>query len=198
MDKVEIFVLGLSTTPTMNNSYTLILKEVDGNRRLPIVIGGFEAQSIALEIEEVSPPRPMTHDLIKSIIENLGWTLTEVNITELKEGTFYANLYFEEHGVEIDARPSDAIAIALRLQAPIYINADILDEIGFEDEEPKTGKVKDSKETKETPKEYSTKDKKSITSLDKMQAKLDVAIKNEDYELAAQIRDEIQKLTEGL
>jgi bifunctional DNase/RNase len=186
MDKVELFVLGLSTTPTMNNSYTLILKEVDGERRLPIIIGGFEAQAIALEIEEVTPPRPMTHDLFKAIIDNLDLSLTEVNISELKEGTFYANLYFEDKDIEIDARPSDAIAIAIRLQVPIFINSDILDEVGVNVEE----NVK-SEPTKPT---SSSKKKEGQSALDKLNTKLNEAIKNEDYELAAQLRDEMQKI----
>lgn len=186
MEKVELFVLGLSTTPTMNNSYTLILKEVEGERRLPIIIGGFEAQAIALEIEEVTPPRPMTHDLFKSIIESMQLSLTEVNINDMKEGTFYASLYFEDKDIEIDARPSDAIAIAIRLQVPIYINSDILDEIGINvDENPKS----ENRDAVNPPKR-----KEGLSSLDKLKVKLDEAINNENYELAAQLRDEMQKL----
>jgi len=131
MDKIQLTVLGLSASPASNNAYALILKEVNGDRRLPIIIGAFEAQAIALEMENVVPPRPMTHDLLKTIIDSFGGFLTEVYINELKEGTFYARLIFEDQGVEIDARPSDAIALAVRCNAPIYVNSEILMETGI-------------------------------------------------------------------
>jgi len=193
MEKVQLSVLGLSASPASNNAYALILKEVEGNRRLPIIIGAFEAQAIALEMEKVIPPRPMTHDLLKSMIDSFGAFLTEVLINELKEGTFYAKLLFDDIGLEIDARPSDAIALAVRCNAPIYINDDILDETGIvpqADDGYEEGREEDfqGKEasTAKTPK----------TRMEHLQMLLEKAIKNEDYERAASLRDEIKKLLE--
>ena len=131
MEKKQLVIMGISPSPTANNAYALILKESDGKRRLPIIIGAFEAQAIAIELEGVIPPRPMTHDLLKSLLEAFDITLTEVFINELRDGTFYAKLIFEEVNLEIDVRPSDAIALAVRCSAPIYVSADILDETGL-------------------------------------------------------------------
>ena len=131
MDKVQLVVLGLSASPASNNAYALILKEVDGNRRLPIIIGGFEAQAIALEMEGVKPPRPMTHDLVKIVLDKFGANLSEVFINDLNDGTFFAKLIFEDIGVEIDSRPSDAVAIAVRCNAPIFVASTILEETGL-------------------------------------------------------------------
>ncbi|MFA7627505.1 MAG: bifunctional nuclease family protein, partial [Candidatus Kapaibacterium sp.] len=131
MEKVELIVLGLSASPASNNAYALILKEVDGDRRVPIIIGAFEAQAIALEMEGVTPPRPMTHDLIRNVLDSFGLTLSEVDINDMVDGTFYAKLIFDSHGLELDARPSDAIALAVRCNAPIFISSQILDETGL-------------------------------------------------------------------
>src|SRR5512135_208282 len=108
VEKVQVDILGLSTSPASGGAYALILKEVSGNRRLPIIIGAFEAQAIALEIEAIKPPRPMTHDLLRNVIVTLGYTLLRVTITELREGTFYARIAFDQGQEELDARPSDA------------------------------------------------------------------------------------------
>ncbi|HRP01850.1 MAG TPA: DUF151 domain-containing protein [Candidatus Kapabacteria bacterium] len=194
MEKIHLTVLGLSAAPTSNNAYTLILKEVDGNRRLPIMIGAFEAQSIALEMEGVLPPRPMTHDLIKTILESLNVSLTEILIYDLVEGTFYAKLIFEDIAVEIDARPSDAIAIAVRLNVPIYVNSDIMDETSLTTEganEPAIDSEEDD-EIKMIQRQVSA-NKKPKNKLEQMNSDLDKAIKEEDYEKAASIRDEISK-----
>src|SRR5512137_2338895 len=107
MERIQVDILGLSTSPASGGAYALILKEVGGNRRLPIIIGAFEAQSIALEIEGIKPPRPLTHDLMKNILDTVGTELTEITISELREGTFFATLSLESR--ELDARPSDAI-----------------------------------------------------------------------------------------
>jgi uncharacterized protein len=194
MEKIELSVLGLSASPASNNAYALILKEVNGNRRLPIIIGAFEAQAIALEMEGVIPPRPMTHDLLKSMIESFGSFLSEVNINELKEGTFFAKLIFEDIGLELDARPSDAIALAVRCNSPIFVNSDILDETGIlpQGEEPGIEGI-DPAMTHESGESTPRKPK---TKIEQLQNLLEKAIKNEDYERAAEIRDEIKRTLE--
>jgi hypothetical protein len=187
MEKVELFVLGLTSGPATNNAFALILKELDGERRLPIIIGAYEAQAIVIELDGITPPRPMTHDLFKNLIDVMDLSLTEVNITELQDGTFYANLYFENGDIEIDARPSDAIAIAIRMQVPIFVSSDILDEVGVigaeEDNQIKTKAQQSPKVNKS----------EKLSSIDKIKVKLDNAINDEDYELAAQLRDEMNK-----
>lgn len=197
MDKVQLVVLGLSASPASNNAYALILKEVDGSRRLPIIIGGFEAQAIALEMEGVTPPRPMTHDLIKKVIDNFGASLSEVYINDLNDGTFYAKLIFYDMDIEIDSRPSDAVAIAVRCNAPIFVESSILDETGLipheEDSELNSEVEEDSnlgipkKKTKAAPK----------SKVEQLQELLDNAIQVEDYERAAQLRDELKRILES-
>ncbi len=193
MEKIQLIVLGLSASPANNNAYALILKELDGNRRLPIIIGAFEAQAIALELEGVAPPRPMTHDLLKSLIDAYGSTLTEVVISELREGTFYAKLVFEDFGFEIDARPSDAVALAVRCNAPIYVNSDVMDEtaIGAASEDTHYGEDDEMQFIKNKKMNTQTNPRNKIEHL---QTLLDKAITDEDYEKAAKIRDEIAKL----
>ena len=183
MEKVQVDILGLSTSPASGGAYALILKEVSGNRRLPIIIGAFEAQSIALEIEGIKPPRPLTHDLMKNILESLDTELTEITISELKEGTFFAMLSFDNQ--EIDARPSDAIALAVRFGVPIYVAEKVMDEAAFlpeaEDQEKgSTSPVKGGEV--------------SLTKLEAIRAQLNEAIEREDYERAAKLRDEIRKI----
>ncbi|HEV8538939.1 MAG TPA: bifunctional nuclease domain-containing protein [Bacteroidota bacterium] len=184
MEKIQVDILGLSTSPASGGAYALILKEVNGSRRLPIIIGAFEAQSIALEMEGIKPPRPLTHDLIKNILDSMGTDLAEITICELKDGTFYAKLSVDSQ--EIDARPSDAIALAVRYGAPIYVAEKVMEEAAFlpEAEDPESTdatappKVKDAK----------------LTKLEALRAQLMDAIEREDYEKAAQLRDEIRKL----
>ena len=187
MEKVELFVLGLTSGTATNNAFALILKEIEGDRRLPIIIGAYEAQAIVIELDGITPPRPMTHDLFKNLIDVMDLSLTEVNITELQDGTFYANLYFENGDIEIDARPSDAIAIAIRMQVPIYVSSDILDEVGV------SGAEEDAQIKTNTQKNPKAKKSEVLTNIDKIKVKLDNAINNEDYELAAQLRDEMNK-----
>jgi hypothetical protein len=203
MNKVQLMVLGLSASPASNNAYALILKEADGNRRLPIIIGAFEAQAIALEMEGVVPPRPMTHDLIKSVIDSFGSGLSEVYINELREGTFYARLIFDTAGVEIDARPSDAIALAVRCGAPIYVEETIIEETGLatetEDEESPLGEGEEDEELEFLKRQQEKEDpeEEPKSRVDHLQNLLDKAVNEEDYERAADLRDEIKRLLES-
>ncbi len=198
MDKIQLTVLGLSASPASNNAYALILKEVNGDRRLPIIIGAFEAQAIALEMENVVPPRPMTHDLLKTIIDSFGGFLTEVYINELKEGTFYARLIFEDQGVEIDARPSDAIALAVRCNAPIYVNSEILMETGILPQVDEQDIDEENNMRFDQDQDISTNSPKPPKSkIEFLKEQLEKAIKEENYERAAQLRDEIKKNLES-
>ncbi len=213
MRKVQVDIVGLSATPTGPSSYALILKEVGGDRRLPIIIGSFEAQAIALEMEGIKPPRPLTHDLIKNILDGLGVTIIEVVVTDLRDGTFYAKIYLELNGTtyEIDSRPSDAIAVALRCGVPIYVNEEVMEEASFVSEEdsssieeieeeeeeekpllPSDEDISQSPTPKRTPKPSSKEEK-----IAELQKQLEEAIKKEDYERAAKIRDEIRRLKMG-
>ncbi|MFA6540440.1 MAG: bifunctional nuclease domain-containing protein [Bacteroidota bacterium] len=191
MEKVQVDILGLSTSPSSAGAYALILKETNGKRKLPIIIGAFEAQSIALELEGMKPPRPLTHDLMKSIIDTFAVSLNEVCISELRDGTFYAKLFVEgvSETQEIDSRPSDAIALAVRYGAPIYVDESVLTEAGIVAEEgEEEAEEEDSKIDEETPAKQFT------TKLEQLQSGLKDAIEHEDYEKAAKIRDEIKKL----
>lgn len=187
MERIQLTVLGLSASPAGNNAYALILKEIDGRRRLPIVIGTFEAQSIALEMEGYVPPRPMTHDLLKNCLDSAGLQLEEVLINDLKDGTFFSKLII--NGFEVDARPSDAIAMAVRYDAPIYVDEVIMDEAGVT---PPTDEAYN--DNFNNTKSFNSKTPQSM--LDNLQVQLDKAINEEDYEKAADLRDEIKKILE--
>jgi uncharacterized protein len=182
-------ILGLSTSPSSGGAYALILNEIEGNRRLPIIIGTFEAQAIALELESIKPPRPMTHDLLKNIILSFDSTVKEIYINDLNEGTFFAQILYEQNGeiIELDARPSDAIALAIRFGAPINVDSKVLNEAGIVSEE--SGEEASAK-TGATAKES----KKEMSKLEKLEVELQTAIETENYEKAAKIRDQIQKL----
>jgi bifunctional DNase/RNase len=185
VEKIQVDILGLSTSPASGGAYALILKEVNGNRRLPIIIGAFEAQSIALEMEGIKPPRPLTHDLMKNILESVGADLSEITISELRDGTFYAKLILDSQ--EIDARPSDAVALAVRFGVPIFVADKVMDEAAFlpeneeEGAEAGAGTPPKGKEVK-------------LTKLEALRAQLKESIEREDYERAASLRDEIRKL----
>ncbi len=196
MEKIECEILGLSSSPATGGAYALLLKEVFGSRKLPIIIGQFEAQAIALELESIKPPRPMTHDLIKAIIDNLGANVNEIIITELKDNTFFAKIVLEVASLtnEIDARPSDAIAVALRVGCPIFVSDSVMDTAAFtpSNEIPDLS-ADESPETPESmPEPPSTSKEAKIASL---QEKLRQALEIEDYEKAAKIRDEIKKMS---
>ena len=195
MNKVECEILGLSSSPSTGGAYAILLKELEGHRRLPIIIGAFEAQAIALEMEGIKPPRPLTHDLLKQITDNLGAIVNEVIIDELRENTFFAKIIIEVSGLtqEIDARPSDAIALSVRAEAPIYVAAAVMDTAAFipseedEIEEINSGISPESKKNK--------KPASKETKLAAMHDKLREAIDKEEYERAAIIRDDIKRFT---
>lgn len=183
-------IVGLTSSPQSNGSYALILQETGGDRRLSILIGQDPASSIALELEAIRPPRPVTHDLMKSLVENLGANVVDVVITELREGTFYAVVHLDATPTEIDARPSDAIALAIRCGAPIYVEETLLTEAGAEvDDEEFYDEEEEVEEDDDGGGE-----ERSLTRLEQLQAQLDEAVEHEDYEQAAKLRDEIDKL----
>jgi hypothetical protein len=194
MDKLQVDILGLSTSPHTNGAYALILYEVEGKRKLPIIIGGFEAQAIALKLENIKPPRPFTHDLFKNIADAFSLHVNEVFIDELHNETFYAKVICELNGEthEIDARPSDAIAIAVRFNAPIFVSEEIMNEAGIVEEQPKQEEA-----AEEIPEKVLTEATGEESRLDELTQKLEDAINREDYEEAARLRDEISRLKKG-
>jgi bifunctional DNase/RNase len=205
VNKVKVDIVGISTSPSSNGAYALILQEDTGSRRLPIVIGAFEAQAIALEMEGIRPPRPMTHDLMKATIESLGASLIEVIINDLNDGTFYAQLILDSTGVEIDSRPSDAIALAVRFQAPIFVKEEILNEAGFvaegdiagmdDDDDDDDDDILRASRRQEEAEVRAQKSSEPLSQLDLLKQELEKAIAQEDYEKAAILRDEIAQLS---
>jgi uncharacterized protein len=189
VDRIQVDILGLSTSPSSGGAYALILKEMHGPRRLPIIIGAFEAQSIALEMEGIKPPRPLTHDLMKSIIDTLGGALNDVTINDLRDGTFYAQLSMDDT-TEVDSRPSDAIALAVRFGVPIFVADKVMDEAGFVPENEEAENTASLVPPEEKTKEAET----AVSKLEELQKQLVDAIAREDYERAARLRDEITKL----
>ena len=197
MEKIKLEILGLSASHSQSGSFALVLGEEIGNRRLPIIIGMFEAQAIAVEMEKIVSNRPMTHDLFKSFASHFEVDLHEVIISDLREGVFYAKIIcsFKDGGnyVELDARPSDAIAIGLRFDVPIYAYESVLQEAGIvlsELEEEQAG-LKKTAEKEEKAKSENTSLKEIST--DKLKNLMQQAIEDEDYERAAKIRDELSK-----
>jgi len=196
--KIKLEILGLSSSQSQTSSFALVLGETEGNRRLPIIIGMFEAQAIAIEIEKIIPNRPMTHDLFKSFANNFHFTVEEIIISDLKEGVFFAKIVCSDglKRMEVDARPSDAIAIGLRFDSPIFTYENILAEAGIvltdevEDEgtEVKPEKAKAKKEVAAKKGD----DLKNF-SVERLHELLKEAIDKEDYERAAKVRDEISK-----
>ncbi len=193
MDRILVDILGLSTNPASGGAYALILREVQGNRRLPIIIGQAEAQSIALEMEGIKPPRPLTHDLMKNIITAFGAELTDVVIDDLRDGTFFAKLNIDNQ--QIDSRPSDAIALAVRYGVQIYVAAPVMDEAAFVPEEEEEDQPPPSRQKEQQkPKGKSSQAMGKKEKLEQLSLQLKEAIEKEDYEKAAKIRDEIRKL----
>ncbi|RMF36276.1 MAG: hypothetical protein D6747_00810 [Chlorobiota bacterium] len=210
MTKVKVEVIGLSASTGSNGAYALILKETSGERRLPIVIGAPEAQAIAAEMEGIKPTRPMTHDLLKNIIEQAGGTVSEVCIVELRESIFYAQITIEGLYLQVDARPSDAIAIALRFNAPIYVMDTVLDEAGVvpeevdilddddldeDDDDDDDDLLRLLRQHEEESQEEKPPRSAPSSRIEQLQRELEKAIREEDYERAARIRDEIRRLT---
>lgn len=200
MEKLKLDIIGLQSSQSQSGSFALVLGESEGDRRLPIIIGMFEAQAIAIEMEKITPNRPMTHDLFRSFAHEFKFKVEEILISDLKEGVFFAKIICSsEYGqVEIDARPSDAIAISLRFDADIYTYEKILAEAGIVlSEEDEIEEI--VREVQEAVPEPEAKPKPSKggsledLSLDKLNELLEQAIANEDYEKAARLRDEIGK-----
>ncbi len=194
MRKLQVDILGLSTSPHTNGAYALILYELQGKRKLPIIIGGFEAQAIALKLENIKPPRPFTHDLFKNIADAIDLHINEIIIDELHHETFYAKVVCEMNGEvhEIDARPSDAIALAVRFNAPLFVTEEIMNEAGIK-EEPKEEHVDAvvGESAKDAPQRVIS---SPDTLIQELQRSLNDAITNENYEEAAKLRDEISRL----
>lgn len=188
MDKIKLDIVGLSYSQTQSGAYALVLAEAGGKRRLPIIIGGFEAQAIAIELEKMTPTRPLTHDLFKSLATSFAITLKEVVIYNLQEGIFYAKLVCEKDGnlTDIDARTSDAIALAVRFNCPIFTFETILASAGILSDEFLDG------EEEEEVAENDTSEFVRM-SVQELEEQLQNAIDLEDYELASKIRDEINK-----
>ncbi|MEZ7826272.1 MAG: bifunctional nuclease family protein [Schleiferiaceae bacterium] len=195
MHEIEITVKGLSYSQGKSGAYALILAEKEGQgRKLPVVIGGAEAQSIAVAMEKsVAPPRPMTHDTWHNMLNELKVTVTKVVIHRLVNGVFFASIYsLTEDGVEMifDSRPSDAVALAVRIPCPIFATNDILEQAGINDQEEKSADIDDP---------MMTDDDESLSqespTIEDLESDLNKAVEDEDYERAAQLRDKIDKLT---
>jgi hypothetical protein len=197
MDFTRVDIIGLSTSPSSGGAYALVLGEVEGNRRLPIIIGAFEAQAIALELEKIQPPRPMTHDLLRDTFQELEVDVTEVVIDELREGTFFAKIRYRHNGDEhqLDSRPSDAVALAVRVDAPIYVAPMVLDEAGIVAED-ESGISSITQQAEEASAGEEEEEISGGTELERKQKQLEKAVEKEDYERAAELRDEIQQLQE--
>ncbi|MEA5457489.1 bifunctional nuclease domain-containing protein [Arcicella sp. LKC2W] len=194
MEKIKLEILGLSPSSSQTGSFALVLGEEYGPRRLPIIIGMFEAQAIAIEIEKIEPNRPMTHDLFKSFARTFHYSVSEISITDIKEGVFFAKIHCSD-GIKdtfVDARPSDAIAIGLRFNVPIYTYENVLSEAGISINE--TGKedlLEDLEEEVKPQKTFGELLKENpVEVLNNM---LKEALENEEYEKAAKIRDEIDR-----
>jgi bifunctional DNase/RNase len=196
MEKIELEIVGITYSQSQSGAYVLILKEIEGDRNLPILIGQFEAQAIAMELQSVKSPRPLTHDLIKNIAKTFNIKLNEIIINDFKEGVYYALLVFERENkiFKVDARPSDAVALALRFNCPIYTTPEILDETGFiltgseEDIVPPPNMQKEAEEVKEP--------SFNLYTLEELEKMLEEAVEREDYEMASKLRDEIKKRKE--
>jgi uncharacterized protein len=195
VDKIKLEILGLSPSSSQTGSFALVLGEEYGPRRLPIIIGMFEAQAIAIEIEKIEPNRPMTHDLFKSFARTFHYTITEISITDIKEGVFFAKIHCSD-GIKdtfVDARPSDAIAIGLRFNVPIYTYENVLSEAGISINEAGKDDLMDDVEREEAKPQKSFGELLKENPVDVLNTMLKSALENEEYEKAAKIRDEIDR-----
>lgn len=193
MQKVPLTIKGLSYSERQTGAYALLLGEENGPRKLPIIIGGFEAQSIAIALEKmVNPPRPLTHDLFKNIADSFEIKIEEVVIHDIKDGVFFSNLICHQNGktLIVDSRPSDAVALAIRFGCPIFTTEEVLGKAGLilekEDEKSSITISPPSTEEEDKPKEKKL-------SLRELKKQLEEAVKSEDYEKAARLRDQISK-----
>ncbi|MBJ6142682.1 bifunctional nuclease family protein [Hymenobacter sp. BT559] len=207
MKKIPLEILGLSSSQSQSGSFALILGEKHGNRRLPIIIGMFEAQSIAIQIEKISPNRPLTHDLFKAFAEHVHVVIIEVVISDLKEGVFYSRIVCSDGATtfEIDARPSDAIAIGLRFGVPIFTVESVLSEAGIilsdldeageedEDDQDRDDEDDDDDSPSPTPRPTEPREPSGQVPVEELSKMLAQALDKEDYEKAAKIRDELNK-----
>ena len=198
MELVELKIQGISYSDNTSGAFALILQETNGSRKLPIVIGGFEAQAIAISLEKkIKTSRPLTHELFKSFAEKFGIKFNHVIISKLKDGVFFSNIVCENNDdvIKIDSRTSDAIALSIRFNAPIFVKKDILDEAGFDDDKKYSEEInftdnnffKDENSNKSYMK---SKDIKKI-STNNIKKMLENSLQNEDYEMAAKLRDEL-------
>ncbi|HPE56895.1 MAG TPA: DUF151 domain-containing protein [Bacteroidales bacterium] len=190
MEKIKLEIIGMSYSQSQSGAYALILGEKNGKRRLPIIIGGFEAQAIAIELEKMKPSRPLTHDLFKRFADTLNVTLQEVVINKFIEGVFHAELVCLDGTTEhrIDARTSDAVALALRFHCPVYTNEKIMSAAGIIVEDKKENEIRE--EVTKVKEEASPYESLTLTELKNMLGK---SIEKEEYEEASRIRDEIDK-----
>ncbi|MDA9254256.1 bifunctional nuclease family protein [Flavobacteriaceae bacterium] len=201
MGLIKLTIKGISYSQTQSGAYALVLSEMDGKRTLPIIIGAFEAQSIAIALEkEIRPPRPLTHDLFKTFSERFHITVKQVIIHKLVDGIFFSSLICEKDGVEeiIDTRTSDAIAIAIRFLAPIYTYENILDKAGIYLKIEEEIAIKEILEPETIQVTLEQTDSSNLSdfseySIQELQHQLKEAVANEDYETAAKVRDEISK-----
>lgn len=201
MEKIKLEILGLSSSQSEVGHFALVLGEAHGSRRLPIIIDGFQARAIALEIENIKSTRPMTHDLIVSIAKAFEVDLIEVIITDLKDGIFYSKLVFELNGDirEIDSRTSDAVAVGVRFKVPIYTYEAVLSVAGIDVQEEEDTEDTDEVTDLDAPEDEakgaeSSGEEQLPDKIRRLQDKMQEAISNEDYERAAKIRDEISRL----
>ena len=195
MKKLKLDIVGLSYSQTQTGAYALVLGEAKGKRRLPIIIGGFEAQAIAIELEKMTPSRPLTHDLFKSFSDTFNIKVSEVIIYNLVEGIFFAKLICNdgEKEVEVDARTSDAIAIAVRFQCPIYTYEFILSSAGIILDEEASASIAEGVEEKKEKVTVENENDFQQKSVQELKEMLDAAITQEQYEKASKIRDELNK-----
>ena len=198
MKKIELEIVALSHSIAQTHSYAVVLGEVNGLRRLPIVIGGFEAQAIAVALERMQPSRPLTHDLMKNFMQAFNVELHEVVITDLQEGIFYSRLLCsnENDTVEIDSRTSDALALAVRFGCPIYTYEKILDSAGMLLDDNGETKKKKGKVTSAPSEESASKEDLEKLSMEQLNTMLDEVLEQEDYIRAIAIRDELKRRSE--
>lgn len=203
MEKIGLDIIGLSYSQTQTGAYALVLGEKEGKRRLPIIIGGFEAQAIAIELEDMTPTRPLTHDLFKNFADVFNISIKQIIIYNLVEGVFYAKLVCikDDKEVEIDTRTSDAVALAVRFKCPIFTYEFILSSAGIEldedNESPSTESEKAEQQAAPEKKKAAKKSKLADFTIKELNEQLEKAITNENYELASQIRDEITKRSQS-